>query len=211
MRLLNYNKKQKKYKHITYAERTMIETWYNSDKKSKKEIAELLHKSERTIRREINRGKVIVKGYEWEDVEEYSAQIAQDKYEYGLTSKGPQLKLDSSIEIVKHIERRYGSKFYNTFKCITFDNGVEFMGYEGLEQSCLRKKKRTVVYYAHPYCSGERGTNENKNRLIRRFIPKGTDMTNIKVSEIKKIEDWINNYPRAMFDYKSSNIFIFNK
>jgi len=39
MRLLNYNKKQKKYKHITYAERTMIETWYNSDKKSKKEIA----------------------------------------------------------------------------------------------------------------------------------------------------------------------------
>ena len=36
-------------------------------------------------------------------------------------------------------------------------------------------------------------------------------MTNIKVSEIKKIEDWINNYPRAMFDYKSSNIFIFNK
>ena len=87
MRLLNYNKKQKKYKHITYAERTMIETWYNSDKKSKKEIAELLHKSERTIRREINRGKVIVKGYEWEDVEEYSTQITQDKYEYGLTSK----------------------------------------------------------------------------------------------------------------------------
>ena len=87
MRLLNYNKKQKKYKHITYAERTMIETWYNSDKKSKKEIAELLHKSERTIRREIDRGKVIVKGYEWEDVEEYSTQITQDKYEYGLTSK----------------------------------------------------------------------------------------------------------------------------
>ena len=85
------------------------------------------------------------------------------------------------------------------------------MGYKGLEQSCLRKKKRTVVYYAHPYCSGERGTNENNNRLIRRFIPKGTDMTNIKVSEIKKIEDWINNYPRAMFDYKSSNMILFNK
>ena len=39
MRLLNYNKKIKKYKHITYVERTMIETWYNCDKKSKKEIS----------------------------------------------------------------------------------------------------------------------------------------------------------------------------
>ena len=77
MCLLNYNKKNKKYKHLTYAERTMIETWYNSDHKGKKEIAQLLHKSERTIRREINRGKVIVKSYEWEDKEEYSARIAQ--------------------------------------------------------------------------------------------------------------------------------------
>ena len=50
MCLLNYNKKTKKYKHLTLAERTMIETWYNSDKKSKKEISYLLHKSEWTIR-----------------------------------------------------------------------------------------------------------------------------------------------------------------
>ena len=84
-----YNKNIKNYKHITYAERTMIETWYNKDHKSKKEIALLLHKSERTIRREINRGKVIVRGYMWEEKEEYSAQIAQEKYEYGMTSKGP--------------------------------------------------------------------------------------------------------------------------
>lgn len=343
MCLYNYNKEKKKYKHLTYAERTMIETWYNSDHKSKKEIAGLLHKSERTIRREINRGLVTVKGYLWEDKVEYSARIAQDKYEYGMTSKGPELKLDADIDLVNHIEkeikenhkspevvaselenngfnikitgrtirnaiksgvifekikqgkiiykkeynnknkehrvsklipaeksieyrpkeallrtiygywegdlvvgkqgtktvlftltermtrqeiimklpnketatiakaldkleRRYGSKFYKMFKSITFDNGVEFMGYKGLEKSCLRQKRRTEVYYAHPYCSGERGTNENNNRLIRRWIPKGIDMKNIKVSFIQKIEDWINNYPRAMFDYKSSNM-----
>ncbi len=58
MCLLNCNTKKNKYKHITYAERTMIETWYNSDHKTKKEIAQLLHKSERTIRREINRGTI---------------------------------------------------------------------------------------------------------------------------------------------------------
>ena len=63
MCLYNYNKENKKYKHLTYAERTMIETWYNQDHKSKEEIARLLHKSERTIRREIKRGLVVVRGY----------------------------------------------------------------------------------------------------------------------------------------------------
>lgn len=109
---------------------------------------------------------------------------------------------------IDRIKRRYRGNFYKVFKSITFDNGVEFMGYEGLEKSCLRKKKRTEIYYAHPYCSGERGTNENNNRLIRRWIPKGTDITNIKAAFIKEIEDWINNYPRAMFEYKSSNMIL---
>lgn len=342
MCLLNYNKKNKNYKHLTYVERTMIERWYNIDKKSKKEIAELLGKSERTIRREIQRGLVIVKGYMWEDIQEYSAKIAQEKYEYNKTGKGPELKLDKDIKLVEHIEyqikeekkspevvskeldkygfntkisgrtirnaiklgtifngikagkiiytkefkdkneerrvskyvpaeksieyrpieantrseyghwegdlvvgkkgtktvlftlterltrqeiimklpnretttialaldkieRKYGSRFYKVFKTITFDNGVEFLGYKGIEKSCRKKGKRTKVYYAHPYRSCERGTNENNNRLIRRWIPKGIDMKNIKTSFIKEIEDWINNYPRAMFDYKSSN------
>ena len=348
MCLYNYNKENKKYKHLTYAERTMIERWYNQDHKSKKEIAELLHKSERTIRREINRGKVMVKGYLWEDIEEYSARIAEDKYRYEMTGKGPKLKLDEDIKLVEHIEkeiienkkspevvakelkvngfdieitgktirnaikqgvvferikqgkiiykkeynnknkekrvsklipaeksieyrpeeakerkeyghwegdlvvgkkgtttvlltlterktrqeiimklankktetiakaidkieRKYKGKFYQTFKSITFDNGVEFMGYEGIEKSCLRKKKRTNIYYAHPYCSGERGSNENNNRLIRRWIPKGTDISIITSKHIQFIEDWINNYPRAMFDYKSSKMILLNQ
>ncbi len=108
------------------------------------------------------------------------------------------------------IERKYKGKFYQMFKTITFDNGVEFMGHEGLEKSCLRKKTRTNVYYAHPYCSGERGTNENNNRMIRRWIPKGIDITNISKEKIKTIENWLNNYPRAMFDYKSTNMLLLN-
>ena len=56
-----------------------------------------------------------------------------------------------------------------------------------------------------PYRSGERGSNENANRLIRRFIPKGIDITPISEEYIQKIEDWINNYPRTMFNYKSTN------
>ncbi len=112
------------------------------------------------------------------------------------------------IKAINGLERKYGKRFYNKFKSITFDNGVEFNDYEGMEKSCLRKTKRTKIYYAHPYCSGERGSNENNNRMIRRWIPKGTIIDEISKEYIQKIEDWINNYPRAMFDYKSTNMIL---
>lgn len=114
------------------------------------------------------------------------------------------------IKAFNTLERKYGKSFYSKFKTITFDNGMEFMDYEGMEKSCIRKGKRTQIYYAHPYCSGERGSNENNNRMIRRWIPKGTLIDNISKGFIKQIEDWINNYPRAMFDYKSSNELLLN-
>ena len=112
------------------------------------------------------------------------------------------------IKAINSLERKYGKRFYIKFKTITFDNGVEFMDYEGMEKSCIKKGTRTKIYYAHPYCSGERGTNENNNRLIRRWIPKGTIIDNISKEFIKQIENWINNYPSAMFDYKSSNMIL---
>ena len=114
------------------------------------------------------------------------------------------------VKAINGLERKYGKEFYNKFKTITFDNGVEFMDYKRIEQSCLKKGTRTEIYYAHPYCSGERGSNENNNRMIRRWIPKGTIIDNITNKHIKEIENWLNNYPRAMFDYKSSNMLLLN-
>ena len=46
--------------------------------------------------------------------------------------------------------------------------------------------KRTTIYYAHPYCSWERGSNKNNNKLIRKFIKKKTDIKNFSVAYIKK-------------------------
>ena len=105
------------------------------------------------------------------------------------------------------MERKYKAEFKDKFKTITFDNGGEFRDYKALEKSYDKRKKepRVQVYYAHPYRSGERGSNENANRLIRRFIPKGIDITPISEEYVQYIEDWINNYPRAMFNYKSTN------
>ena len=56
-------------------------------------------------------------------------------------------------------------------KSITVDNGVEFLHMESLEKSVYKKlSKRTTIYYSHAYCSWERESNENNNKLIRKFI-----------------------------------------
>ena len=75
------------------------------------------------------------------------------------------------------------------------DNGSEF--------SRLSEALTCEVYYAHAYSSWERGTNENHNRMIRRFLPKGTRKTT--ANAVARIEMWMNNYPRKLFDYRSPN------
>ena len=103
------------------------------------------------------------------------------------------------------LERRFGKLFNKKFKTITFDNGSEFLDWQSLEQSCLGKGKRTTIYFAHPFSAWERGTNENQNRMIRRFIPKGTSIAQVAEKDIKNIQNWMNNYPRKILGYKSAN------
>lgn len=103
------------------------------------------------------------------------------------------------------LERKWGNMFQKVFRSITVDNGVEFSDYAGLERSAIRKGRQTFVFYCHPYSSWERGTNENTNKLIRRHIPKGTDFDDRTDEEIAYIEKWINNYPRGIFGFKTSN------
>lgn len=105
-----------------------------------------------------------------------------------------------------HLETKLGPPFALKFKSITFDNGVEFLDWQSLELSLLNpSKKRTTVYFAHAYSAWERGSNENQNKMIRRFIPKGTDIHDVNEHEIKKIQNWMNNYPRKRLGYKSAN------
>lgn len=113
---------------------------------------------------------------------------------------------ESILKALNRIEKRMGAPaFRNLFKTITCDNGVEFSDCISIEQSSLNKKKRTDLYFCHPYCSGERGTNENINRMIRRWIPKGDDIGLYSDKEIRDIQDWINDYPRKIFGGLSSN------
>ena len=123
------------------------------------------------------------------------------------------IKSKSQVEVIKimnRLERKNGSNFKELFKSITTDNGGEFLDFESIEKSILCNKKRTKMYFAHPYSSWERGTNENINKMIRRFIPKGIDISVFSTKEIERIQNWINNYPRKILGGNSSNMYINN-
>ena len=73
-------------------------------------------------------------------------------------------------------------------------------------EAILRKGRRTKMYYCHPYTSCERGSNECANKMIRRKYPKGTDFNKVSRASIKETEAWINNYPREILGWKTSEI-----
>ncbi len=66
------------------------------------------------------------------------------------------------------------------------------------------------VYYCHPYCSSERGSNENQNGFIRRFVPKGTPISRYTPKRLREIQDFINDYPRRLFNGESART-MFNR
>lgn len=87
---------------------------------------------------------------------------------------------------------------------ILFDNGVEFSKFEEMMKSVKNKdEKRFQVYFAHPYASYERGCNENKNRMIRRYFKKGKLVENLSDEDIINIARKINNMPRKALGYKT--------
>jgi len=79
---------------------------------------------------------------------------------------------------------------------ITYDNGKEFSLHKDIENSTSM-----TVYFAHPYRSCERGTNENTNGLLREFIPKGTDFNTVSDEDLDYYVSLINNRPRKRLGF----------
>ena len=96
----------------------------------------------------------------------------------------------------------FALKEYNisTLLSITYDNGSEFCAHEKVNEALKMKS-----FFCNPYSSWEKGTVENMNGLIRRFFPKGTDFAKITEEKIQQVEDWINNRPMKILEYKSPN------
>jgi IS30 family transposase len=109
------------------------------------------------------------------------------------------------VHLLDRLERKMGAvRFREVFKSITCDNGCENLDAAGMERSAVSHRQRTTVFYAHPYSAYERGANEGANVLIRRFVPKGTDVAALKREDIKRIAHWMNHYPRRKLDYASA-------
>lgn len=112
-------------------------------------------------------------------------------------------KANTVLKAVKKIKRLYPElkdyKLEDVFKSITFDNGIEFSKWKDIE-----KFLHTTIYFAHPYSSYERGSNENGNKLLRLFLPKSCDMKQYTESYVIKSNELINTKIRKILGYKSS-------
>jgi len=136
----------------------------------------------------------------------YLLVLTERKTRIEIIEKIPDKTQDSVVKGLDRIERRMGVvKFRETFKSITTDNGREFYDYERIEESFTKSStKRTEIYYCDAYSSWQRGSNENANRFIRRFLPKGESFKGITRNFVKDIQEFINTYPRKMFDFMTS-------
>lgn len=83
---------------------------------------------------------------------------------------------------------------------ITYDNGKEFTLHQKIGRSL-----QADAFFAKPYHSWERGTNENTNGLVRQYFPKKTDFAIITQADVRRVERILNNRPRKCLDYKTPN------
>ena len=118
----------------------------------------------------------------------------------------------STVCILNKLEQRFGRcAFKAVFKSITCDNGPEFSDHYHMELSIFGNSQRTKVYYCHPYCSFERGSNENQNRIIRRFIKKGTAIATYSDAKLIDTQDYLNNMPRKILAWKTASELFFSE
>ncbi len=99
------------------------------------------------------------------------------------------------VAVHRSIRRRL-SPFKDQVQSLTVDNGREFTRHKGLEKALSMQ-----VYFADPYASWQRGTNENTNGLIRQYLPKGDDFSGVSGATIRRIETRLNKRPRKCLGY----------
>jgi IS30 family transposase len=95
--------------------------------------------------------------------------------------------------VISLIHRHHGA-----FKTITADNGTEFHDYERVE-----RMTGTVFYFARPYHSWERGSNENANGLLRQYLPKGASMAGLSQHQFNAIARKLNTRPRKRLGFRT--------
>ena len=120
--------------------------------------------------------------------------IVERKTGFTLIEKVERKTADAVSQAVIKLLKPYKEKIFT----ITSDNGKEFSMHEE-----VAKKLNAAFYFAHPYSSWERGTNENTNGLIRQYFPKNRDFTTITQQEIHIAMKKLNNRPRKRLAFQT--------
>ena len=121
--------------------------------------------------------------------------IVERKSRYVIMIKVTNRKSETVTQAFARELNKYNELFR---KSMTYDNGMEMSNHKWLTQQTGMK-----IYFAHPYSSWERGTNENTNGLIRRYFPKGTDFNLVSEKQLKTVQEKLNNRPRKCLKYKT--------
>ncbi len=100
--------------------------------------------------------------------------------------------------VTEEMKKALSSLPIKLIQSMTYDNGFEMANHKWLTQKTGMK-----IFFAHPYSSWERGTNENTNGLIRRYFPKGTDFNKVTYKELRELQDKLNNRPRKVLGYRT--------
>lgn len=124
--------------------------------------------------------------------------LTERKTRFELVFKLSGKTAEEVVNKFSQIKEFMKKNFDKVFKSLTTDNGSEFSDFLSIIENTKSK-----IYFCHPYCSGEKGTNERHNGIIRYFIPKGELIENYSYDDINKIVDWMNNYPRKILDYRT--------
>ena len=100
--------------------------------------------------------------------------------------------------VIAGIIKLFADEDSKLLKSLTFDNGTEFTNH-----GILRRKLGVKTYFADPYCSGQRGTNENTNGLVRQYMPKSLHFTCVSTIDVQSALEKINNRPRKRLRYRT--------
>ena len=183
------------YRHLNIDERASI-LKMRSEQKDMTHIAELIGRDKGTISRELSRNlsstgdTVVGKSHG-----SFVASHVERKSRYLLVGRMDDKSAGSMNTITQRLFRKIPK---SKRKTMTFDNGKEFAGFK-----VLGKSVGFCCYFADPYSSYQRGTNENTNGLLRQFFPKGIDFNEISEEEIDRVAALINNRPRKCLNYRT--------
>ncbi|QFT85261.1 Integrase core domain protein [Halomonas sp. THAF12] len=135
-------------------------------------------------------GDTVVQGHKQSGL----VTLVERRSGYLLAARLPRLSAELTQKaMIRLLKPRRGA-----VQTITLINGSEFADHETVAQAVT-----AATYFCDPYCSGQRGTNENTNGLIRQYFPKGTDFRRVTDAKLRKVVEKLNDRPRKRLEYRT--------